>query len=69
MTSISGRAFCGCTSLTELTLSENLRYLGSEMFDNCPDLVLTVKEGSHAEKYCKENELKYVVNGKVPGTA
>ena len=51
-----------------MVIPEHVESIGSNAFDNCPDLVLTVKEGSHAEKYCKENELKYVVNGKVPGT-
>lgn len=54
------RAFCGCASLDKLELSGGVRAIEYEAFPGCPGLTVIVRQGSFAERYCKENNIRYV---------
>lgn len=57
--SIGGRAFAYCLNLLELNIPPNVGAINKSAFDDCPKLTVMVVKGSYAEKYCKENQIKY----------
>jgi hypothetical protein len=59
VTSLGFGAFYGCVSLTALTLPASIVYIGENAFQDCDRLLLTVTEGSAAERYAKENGIAY----------
>ena len=59
VTLIGENAFKDCASLTEITIPAGVTEIGRDAFIGCGNLTIIVSEGSYAEKYCKENGLKY----------
>lgn len=60
--SIDENAFCRCASLTEVSLPDSLQSIGENAFYKCsPDLTLNVAAGSVAEKYARENNIRFEV--------
>ena len=53
-------AFEWCEALTSIVIPESVTEIDSFAFLGCDNLIITVKAGSYAEEYCKENGLKYI---------
>ena len=57
---IDDRAFWGCSSLAAIEIPPSVNSMGKDVFHECsPDLVLTVAEGSYAERWARENGVAY----------
>ena len=54
-------AFEWCEALTSIVIPESVTEIDSFAFLGCDNLIITVKAGSYAEEYCKENGLKYII--------
>lgn len=59
VTEILFQAFFECRSLAEIKLSGGLTFIGRDAFGGCPNLTAVVYRGSYAERYCKENNIKF----------
>ena len=59
VTIIGGCAFSHCTSLTSITIGGSVTSIGKEAFSGCDLLTIHSKKGSEAEKYAKENNIKF----------
>ncbi len=61
VTSIGQGAFFGCESLKKVSIPQSVTSIGQDAFDNFHgDLTLSVKQGSYAEQYAKENGISYL---------
>lgn len=60
VTSIEFNAFQGCTNLSIIYIPENVTYIDETAFDNCPNLTIYGVKGSYAERYAKENNIKFI---------
>ena len=61
LTYIGRAAFMDCTGLEELVIPESVTAMEENVFKGCTGLTCTVKDGSYAMQYCKENGIPYVV--------
>ena len=59
VTSLGYGAFMLCEELTSLAIPDGVNHIENDAFENCPKLTVIVSEGTYAEKYCKENNVKY----------
>ena len=41
-------------------IPENVTYIDETAFDNCPNLTIYGVKGSYAERYAKENNIKFI---------
>ena len=58
---IGDYAFAGCTSLTNIEIPSCLTRIGYDAFSHCSeDLVIICYEGSAAETYAEQNNIKYI---------
>ncbi|MBR6593652.1 MAG: leucine-rich repeat domain-containing protein [Clostridia bacterium] len=55
LSEIGKRAFSGCERIEQLTLSEKITAIGDFAFDECENLVVTVKSGSYAHTWLLTN--------------
>lgn len=62
VTEIGGVAFYQCLSLETLVIPSSVERIGVYAFRNCGKLTAIVERGSFAEKYCKENGIKFKYN-------
>lgn len=62
-TEIGWVAFYQCLSLETLVIPSSVERIGVYAFRNCHKLTAIVERGSYAEKYCKENGVKFVYKG------
>jgi hypothetical protein len=60
VTNIGYAAFAGCSRLASVTIPASVTEIGYFVFRSCNKLTLSVKEGSYAEQYAKENNHPYV---------
>jgi len=60
---IGEEAFRGCRNLASVTIPSSVVSIGDDAFRGCSNFYfcLTVKEGSFAEQYAKENNIPYVL--------
>ena len=63
VTEISSSAFSGCTDLQSLSIPNCVKNIGKYAFVGCENLTLYVDAGSYAQKYAKDMNLRYIVNG------
>lgn len=61
LTDIGYHAFYNCPSLEKLTLSGGVEYIAEEAFAECPRLTVYVRQGSHAERYCRERFIRFEI--------
>ena len=59
VTKIGDGAFFGCKSLTSITIPDGVTQIGSDAFGYCPNLTIYGKMFSYAEKYAKQNNIKF----------
>jgi hypothetical protein len=59
VTSIGDSAFRLCSGLTSVTIPDSVTFIGEQVFADCPDVILTVTEGSYAARYAEENNIHY----------
>ena len=57
---VDRRAFYWCDSLKFLEIPKGVEVIGDNAFSLCAALTAVVERGSYAEKYCKENGIKFV---------
>jgi len=57
--SIGEYAFRWCTNLTSITIPNSVTSIGTNAFINCPNLTIKCSSGSYAEKYAKDNDLRF----------
>ena len=71
VTDIGDNAFYSCQMLTSVTLPDSVKHIGKDAFSvlkpgngsftaHIEGLTVNVPQYSYAEKYCRENGLKYV---------
>lgn len=58
VTKIQGGAFDGCTKLTKLTISANVKTLGNDVFKGCKNLTIYAPTKSEAYKYAEKQGVK-----------
>lgn len=61
--SISDCSFDSCTNLKDITIPNSVNYIGIDSFYKCKNLTIKCGSGSYAEKYAKDNKIKYEVIG------
>lgn len=65
---IEDDAFFGCSSLNgNLILPDSIEQIGEHAFENCPDLVLWVREGSYAHQWCETHEVSWQLLSSMTG--
>ena len=60
VTSINRLAFSGCTKLTSIEIPSSVEYMGSDVFKESNYITIYGEEGSYAQTYANENDLKFV---------
>ena len=60
VTELPAELFEHCTSITNITVPSSVNAIEDKVFDDCPNLTLTVKAGSFAEQYAKENGIPFI---------
>ena len=60
VTSIGDGAFSFCRSLKDITIPSSVTSIGSGAFDSCKNLVIHASAGSYAERYARDNHIKFV---------
>ena len=63
VTEISSSAFSGCTDLQFLSIPNCVKNIGKYAFVGCENLILYVDDGSYAQEFAKDNNIRYIVNG------
>lgn len=58
---IADWAFANCKSLEEVIISESIIDIGQLTFAGCPKLTIYGTAGSYAEKYAKDNKIKFAL--------
>ncbi len=58
-TTIGRRAFYACTGLRRITIPSSVTEIGEEALQKCPRVRVFGKAGSVAERYCKENRIRF----------
>ncbi|MBR4458872.1 MAG: leucine-rich repeat protein [Clostridia bacterium] len=56
---IQGLAFYQCSGLTDLVIPAGVNRITASAFDGCEKLTLTVTPGTWAERFCREQGLRY----------
>ncbi len=61
VTTIGDFAFANCTELISITIPKSVKSMGNETFYNCKQLTIYGEKGSYAEKYAKNQKIKFSV--------
>lgn len=61
--SIGESAFLDCVSLTDISVSDNVAYIGSDAFKGAESLTVSCNEGSYAFDYCTQNGINGIQCG------
>ncbi len=61
VTSIGDAAFKRCIKLTSVTIPNSVKRIGENAFSGCDKLTIKCYKDSAAEKYAKENKIKYTI--------
>lgn len=59
VTTIGQETFCGCTDLSRVYIPNSVTNISNDAFKECPNVTMYIYRNSYAEKYAKENEIKY----------
>ena len=60
LTSIGGRAFYGCDSLTQVTIPDSVTRIGVNAFYGCTSLTLLIDSANtYAVQFAKDNKIPY----------
>ena len=59
--SIGELAFNGCKNMKKINIPASVNSIEKYAFDGCDNIKITVARDSYAEKYCKENNIKYIL--------
>ena len=51
-------AFSNCQSLKSVKIGNKVKFIGDGAFENCEKLIIQTKQGSIADLYAKENDIK-----------
>lgn len=60
ITTIGGMCFSNCSNLERIEIPSSVTYIGANALKGCPNVVIFGQKGSYAEKYAKENNIKFV---------
>ena len=60
---LAGAAFLDCAGLESVYVPAGVEKIGFDAFGGCPNLTVTVEEGSYAQEYCLKNKVRYEVAG------
>ena len=52
--------FSNCSNLERIEIPSSVTYIGANALKGCPNVVIFGQKGSYAEKYAKENNIKFV---------
>ena len=69
VTEIGKWAFEGCNNLKSINIPDSVTKIGKRAFEGCNNLIIKCNKGSYAEKYMKENRLKFEINNKKDGNS
>ena len=61
LTTMWSEVFTGCTSLKSLKFGDAVESPGWNVFDNCPNLTVSVVRGTKVHEYCMNENVKYKV--------
>ncbi|MBH1940608.1 leucine-rich repeat protein [Mobilitalea sibirica] len=60
VTVIGNSAFANCKNLKKITIPKSVTSIGKSSFYGCEGLTIYGKKGSYAERYAKENKIKFI---------
>lgn len=63
VSSIGTRSFSGCSSLKDILIPSSVSSISVNAFEGIDDLTIYCYEGSYAEEFAKENNIKYARPG------
>lgn len=62
VTTIPAYMFNNCANLKSIRIPNSVTTIGVNAFSGCDALIVICDQGSHAEEYCKANNIKYVLD-------
>lgn len=57
---IGTKCFSSCSNLEYIEVPSSVTYIGKDVFEDSPKVVIYGQAGSYAEKYAKDNNIKFI---------